>query len=75
MTQQPDGLDPNKTEMWVAEQSWGRYRMYWSEKKARQYNTWVHDKDENGCWYRNEEGKYVTRPAKIFKVTLNWEEI
>lgn len=67
MSAQPYGLDPEQTEFWAAEQSWGDFRMYWSEKQARRFasapSKWI-----DGKWQ-------AERPARIFKVTMNWEEV
>lgn len=67
MSAQPIGLGPEKTEMWVAEQSWGDFRMYWTEKQARR-NASAPSKWIDGAW-KSE------RPARIFKVSLLWEEV
>lgn len=79
MTAQPDGLHPDLTELWIAENGWG-YRMYKTEKQARRYAyaTTEYVRDENGKAVRDENDRYITLPRRepeVYRVTLSWERV
>lgn len=75
MSAQPIGLNPDRTEFWAAEQSWGEVRMYWSEQKARQFacGKWV--RDEHGVLLYDENKKPYRTEPRVWKVSMTWEEV
>lgn len=80
MPAQPYGLEPGLEEFYVAENVYPSWRMYHSEKKARQYAYTPAEylRDENGRAVRDENGKAIiisTPTPRVFKVKLTWEEI
>ena len=75
MSAQPDGLNPDVSEIWVAQVGHG-FRMYFSEKQARRfaYGKWLID-EETQRVKRDEDGNMLAAPALVYRVDLNWERL